>query len=329
MVNPATIVRDVVAALHRWFEKAEREEMEYRREIIKPPVDERLKHDKISRNGAGPVLDLSDGVALPAGGVLGRSARPVGVAQTPVRPLPPPPPAAPPPAATGVAGLRKRQSGETDDMKVVVQNVHNDTVYMQRNEVVAQVARHYERFGPQLSAAVLAKAFLPNGLENLLAKLGLPATGSVEQDHESIADFIDANGVADFCALTGIRNPEESRAGAKMGSPSATARPQLRPNTQPQRVPDTPPTPKLQLKQVNIKPVTLGKEPTPPSIPLPPAAPPVQMAPPTAARITPTPLDRPGSGTDPERKKSTAERNAEADRLLQKELGSDRFFKEQ
>jgi len=319
MVNPATIVRDVVAALHRWFEKAEREEMEYRREIIKPPVDDRVKHDKLSRNGAGPVLDLTDQVAAPA-----RPARPA-----PVPPSPPriaPPPAAPPPPTTGVAGLRKRQAGESDDQAAIVQNSHNDTIYQQRNEVVAQVARHYERFGPQLSAAILAKAFLPNGLEGMLAKLGLPATGDSEADHESIADFIDANGIADFCGLTGIRNPEESRQGSMGTRPVTPApnRPQIRPSA-PQRVSDTPvgATPKMQLRQVNIKPVSLAKEPAnlPPP---PPAAPPPRTAPPPAVNLQ---KDRKGSDTD-EQRKSTAERNAEAERLLNKELGSDRFFKE-
>lgn len=323
MVNPATIVRDVVAALHRWFEKAEREEMEYRREIIKPPVDERLKHDKITRSGAGPVLDLSDQVGAPA---APPAARPRPTLAPPQHI--PPPPAAPPPPTTGVAGLRKRQAGDSDDQQAIVQNAHNDTLYMQRNEVVAQVARHYERFGPQLSAAILAKSFLPNGLEAMLAKLGLPATGDSEQDHESIADFIDANGVADFCSLTGIRNPEESRGGvpgSRPTTPNPAARPQVRPAS-PARVPDTPSgaAPKMQLRQVNIKPVSLAKEPTPPLPPPPPAAPPPRTAPPAAVNLK----DRPGSDTDQQHKKSTAERNAEAERLLNKELGSDRFFKE-
>ncbi len=253
MINPAALIRDAVAALNRWFERAEREEEESLRELVAPPVHESVKDDHLKRTSAGPVLDL-------------RNAEPPRehqAANIPPPPMNPPPPrvaasATPSPVRTGVAGLANRRAPGNRNEQLIVQNDANDTAYRQRNEVVAEVARRYEKYGKRVATAILGKVFLPNGLEALLAKLGLISQGSADADHAQVVGWIDANGVETFCARLGIRTAIDSPAAP--GPKAKGARPTFKKES---AKPTDSTAPGFKLRQTNIKPVSLGKPPAP------------------------------------------------------------------
>ncbi len=220
-MNIAEIVRKWVAALNAWFEKAERENQEYLDEIAHPP--DSSPDDKLKSGNAGPTLYLDPSDIQPAA-KNGRQTR---------KNLPPPPKSPPPPrdpqtpgqfvVAGGVnipmpppggppkvAGLSQRRSGERMVSDKVVQNEFNDTVYNQRNEVVAQVHERYAKYGSSVAAAVLSKSLLPNGLEMLLIKLGLSSLGDILDDHDQIVEYIESHGLDDFCQKVGIRSPSDT-----------------------------------------------------------------------------------------------------------------------
>jgi hypothetical protein len=108
-----------------------------------------------------------------------------------------------------VAGMKVRQKGEKAEQEKIVQNQTNDTMYIQRNEIVKIVYDRYAKFGDTIASAILSKTFLPNGQQLMLAKLDLQSVGSAMPDHDQIVDWIDEHGVDAFCERLKIRKPEE------------------------------------------------------------------------------------------------------------------------
>ncbi|MBI5155270.1 hypothetical protein HZA57_08530 [Candidatus Poribacteria bacterium] len=273
-------IRKAVAAINAWFERAEREHHEQVMEVLRPPQDSKTADDRLKREISGNILELDDLNSAELGGSRQR-ANAKNAPQPPRAAVPPPPPTplrsqfptAPPTARPGdsgeipipntprnLAGLRQRRHGEQPSPEAgIVQNQRNDTIYNQRNEVVAQVAERYSKYGSAVASSILSKAFLPNGLELLLSRLGLNSVGQTLKDHDQIVAYIDRNGVEAFCEKAGIRY-DPKRMVRKPGDSDSEAR--MKPPT-PQPLRQKSPasaSPKLELKKVNIRPVTLEGE---------------------------------------------------------------------
>ena len=114
------------------------------------------------------------------------------------------------PSKQQVAGMKVRQKGEKEVDGKIVQAQTNDTMYLQRNEIVKVVYDRYAKFGDTIASAILSKTFLPNGQQLMLARLGLQSVGSAMPDHDQIVDWIDEHGVDSFCEKMSIRKPGDS-----------------------------------------------------------------------------------------------------------------------
>jgi hypothetical protein len=114
------------------------------------------------------------------------------------------------PSKQQVAGMKVRQKGEKEVDGKIVQAQTNDTMYLQRNEIVKVVYDRYAKFGDTIASAILSKTFLPNGQQLMLARLGLQSVGSAMPDHDQIVDWIDEQGVDAFCEKMSIRKPGDS-----------------------------------------------------------------------------------------------------------------------
>ncbi len=120
---------------------------------------------------------------------------PAAPANAPLQPL----------APNTVAGISVRKKGEQVKNDKIVQNQTNDTVYIQRNEIVKVVYDRYAKFGDVVASAILSKTFLPNGQQLMMARLNIESLGSAMPDHDQIVDWIDENGVEAFCEKLKIR----------------------------------------------------------------------------------------------------------------------------
>lgn len=290
MVNPADWLKKGVTKLHGWLEKAEREELEQRLDIAKELEDPR--GDLLSDDPDQPrVVDLeSPEPATPA------PAAPPTPAAKPATPPPPAPPqfassGYPGAAPRGIAGLTKRESGQRDDDQRIVINDTNDTMYRQRDMLVTAIRERYAGYGPRVATAMLQRVLLPNGIELVLAKLGLKSRGNADRDHDQITDFLDKRGVEPFCEALGIKaessgaapRPAVGRSGSdssSQGGRSGTGgeRPPRLDSTDPhdmerrrlnaqlsQNAVEKGASHAIKLQKVNVKPINLGGTTPPPA----------------------------------------------------------------
>lgn len=344
MLNPADWLKKGVSTLHGWLEKAEREEMEQRLDIVKELEDPRKDTTEPgSLEALGePIVDPSaPAPAAPAPAPAPEPAvahRPRPEKQTP-QPIPqtgPPQFASSsyPPPTRGIAGLAKREAGQqVDDQKIVI-NDTNDTMYRQRDMLVTAIRERYAGYGPRVATAVLQRALLPNGVEIILAKLGLKTRGNADRDHDQIIDFLNTRGVDPFCEALGIKaDPAASATGGALpargsayrttslessGAKSGTAGKSGTGGHSPHGADSTGPreaelrrlnaqhsqnsvekgaSHSMKMQKVNVKPIHIGAGASVPQTPMPPTPTPPPTPPAPASNTAPKPSAAPPAST--------------------------------
>lgn len=252
----AMFIRNLLAKAVAFIDRSNADEEERRKELLAPPGST-YAVEKLPPPGSPKVA-----AAPPSKGATDP------VADLPMPPASPPPPAS---AATGVAGLRERQKGGLSRTPAVEINKRDDTTYIRRDAVVAKVEEKYGHLPPSVSAALLARLLLPNGLEMLLERIGAESAGSEDGNHRRLLAHIEEHGLESFCLRVGIRydpGSPSARRPSTAGRPSDSAGPRdtngARPA--PRQRPTTPPSEgasaRMRLAKVNVKPVDLNKRAT-------------------------------------------------------------------
>ncbi|MCB2154058.1 hypothetical protein KQI84_04180 [bacterium] len=281
-------VNEVIGAVKGWFDRCEEERRQEALEVLHPPRQESDRDDNLGEDAQGRFLNF-DGSKKPQRGLMDDPT--TDVAAPPLTPPPPTghshAPAHPehahmtkgkadprtPPTPGEVAGLRHRGKNVEPDSGGLIQNETNDTMYNARNQVVAVIHQRYAKFGDSIATAVLTKAFMPNGLELLLTKLGLGSVGSQFEDHEQIVRFIDREGVAEFCRRAGIRYNEEKTKSERQTYEEKQKRRRTSQNFA-RQAKNGGVSPTMDLKKTGIKPVKLEKAENLPQFQSPAPAPP-------------------------------------------------------
>ncbi len=194
------------------------------------PLDDRSRE----RDPRGPIYDLDAQLreALEAADSVSPPSPPPACGADPSSPAPAsalapspppaPPPPIPPPGAPATApmaapasappripGMEVRRHGEPAKPAAfgIVASDANDTAYLHRTSKVDFVQRNYGPFGAAVSAAALAYALQPGGVQRMVARLGLRPWNNEVMDHEEALKFLQTQGVEAFARALGVRLP--------------------------------------------------------------------------------------------------------------------------
>ena len=231
MESLAKGVRNILASIVSWMDRADKEQEEQVRELLSQPGKDLLPpgvtrgedgsctHDPVAaaREADQP---RQPGAATSRHPFAPSTARPASESGAP-----PMPPGARPGSGTKPAGVPMppvaRPKGSSGGIHGIKQHTQDETSYMRRDAVVRLVEERYAHLPPAIQAAILARVLSPDGLKLLLVKLGIESFGVAMADHDQVVDFIEEHGLETFCLRTGIRHDSAT---AKRSTPPAGTR---------------------------------------------------------------------------------------------------------
>ncbi len=246
-MNPGNLFRKSVAALNDWFEKADREEMEQRKEVLRPPDETRPGKQRVGRDLDGSkVIDFRQTDMTPA-----------GIAEI----VPAAKKAAPSPHATPAtqgeltpSDSDARAHSYTPTPNDMIFSGEGDPHYGERNRLVRQIGEKYSQFGDAVASSVLQRCLVEDGVQLLVTKLGLAPEGDDRADHQQVLQFIEENGIAKFCEVVGIRTSSTGSVhGRGSGEPYKVAQ-----NLSGRSKKAGGESHLLEMKRIRVEPITLG-----------------------------------------------------------------------
>lgn len=179
------------------------------------------------------------------------------------------------PVEPRIAGLRKGKPSPTDpnsesSPQGLIQSAPDESSYNRRNEVVIRIRDMYGRYGESVAMAVLTKALTPKGLSLILERLQLQSTGDDIRDHEQIIAYIGRSGLEEFCQTIGVRfDPEKTRREMKevevkrLKNEADRERQRIMANRAKRRDSTGGASPRVNMNDMGLKPVSLNKPPDP------------------------------------------------------------------
>lgn len=137
--------------------------------------------------------------------------------EDPAKPRSIPPPGAPPanisasrshpPSAISQSQASRSADPNRGPLQVSEQD---DSVYVRRSSVVAEIEERYGRFGNKIASYLLTQLMLPGGAKRIVEKLGMRPKGFDSGDKSLIEEYLDKNGADAFSTAVGLRLTESS-----------------------------------------------------------------------------------------------------------------------